>query len=364
MTQIHSTTSASVSSITTRLPRKFQHLTFSERLVIQRNQRKPKQERLSQTQLADLLGKDKSTISRELKRGSVEQLNWDYTLTMRYHADVGQRRYEEHRTRSKWAGKRKAASEFVHAVDELIYKDKRSPAQAAALALKALDPTAGTVCLRTLYSYIHQGFLRSDMFSLHLALARKSSAAKRKSKASQIPDAAPANRKSIEDRPAEANERIELGHMEIDLILGRKGSKAAILSLDDRKTRKRYMTKTEGRTTEDIRVALRRLINRMPLEERAQIKSITCDNGAEFQRLAEDFPEYIIYYAHPYSPGERGTNERQNGLVRYFIPKGCNMDEVTEEKIQEVATWINTMPREMFGWNSSNEVMTELLQRC
>lgn len=364
MTQRNFTTSASCSSIPRKKTRTFSHLTYPERLVIQRNQRLPKYERLTQTQLAEILGKSKSTICREIQRGAIEQRNSDYSMSLRYHADVGQRRYEENRKRSKWEGTRTQASAFVEAVDHLIRKDNRSPEQAVIMAQKKLPIDTAFVCSKTIYNYIHQGKMRADLFSLHLALRRKQTAAKRKMKRNTVDDAMPANRKSIEDRPDTINERLESGHMEIDLILGGRGSKTAILSWDDRKSRKRYMTKTAGRTTEDIRIALRRLMDRMPKEERALIKSITCDNGMEFQRLAEDFPELTIYYAHPYSPGERGTNERQNGIVRYFIPKGCNMDEVSEERVQEIAEWMNTMPRKMFGWKSSNDMMNELLQRC
>lgn len=365
MTQTNSTIPTSLKAIEKHVHRHFSHLTFSERLVIQRNQRLPKKEQRSLSDLAQLLGKHKSTISREIQRGLIEQRNNDYSISLRYHADVGQRRYEEHRKHSKWDGKREIASKFVMAADDIILKEGRSPVQAASLAMKKeIDPDAPTVCSRTLYRYIHQGKMQSDLFALHLALRRKHPTAKSKMKMPKIPGDSPANRKSIEDRPPEANERLEAGHTEIDLILGGKGSKSAILSWDDRKLRKRYMTKVDGRTTEDIRIGIRRLLDQMPVEERVLIKSITCDNGAEFQRLAEDFPEFIIYYAHPYSPGERGTNERQNGLVRYFIPKGVNMDEVAEEQVQKVAEWINTMPREMFGWKSSNEMMAELLQYC
>ena len=363
MTQHNFTISASSPAILPKKARTFSHLTYPERFIIQRNQRRPKHERLTQTQLAQILGKSKSTICREIRRGAIEQRNSDYSMSMRYHADVGQRRYEENRKRSKWEGVRAQASAFVEAVDWFILKDHRSPEQAVVMALKMLSTDTAFVCSKTIYNYIHQGKMRADLFALHLALRRKPSAAKQKMKKTTLDNTMPANRKSIEDRPDEINERLEAGHMEIDLILGFEGSKTGILSWDDRKLRKRYMTKTAGRTTEDIRIALRRLMDTMPKEERALIKSITCDNGMEFQRLAEDFPELTIYYAHPYSPGERGTNERQNGIVRYFIPKGRNMDEVSEKRVPEIAEWINTMPRKMFGWRSSNDMMNELLQR-
>lgn len=171
----------------------------------------------------------------------------------------------------------------------------------------------------------------------------------------------PENCKSIDERPAIINERKEAGHLEIDLMMGKRAKGAAILTLNDRATRKRYAIKISGKTTGAVREGLNRILLSMPEKERAQIKSITCDNGPEFKKLAEDFPEYTIYYAHPYCSGERGTNERQNGIMRWFIPKGTPLEEVSEDEIQRVVEWINTMPRKMFDWKNSDTMMAVLL---
>lgn len=100
--------------------RYFSHLTVSERLVIRRNQRLPKKEQSSLSELAQLLGKHKSTISHEIQRGLVEKRNNGYTISPRYYADVGQHRYKVNHKCSKWDGKQKKASEFMEAVDILI----------------------------------------------------------------------------------------------------------------------------------------------------------------------------------------------------------------------------------------------------
>lgn len=74
----------------------------------------------------------------------------------------------------------------------------------------------------------------------------------------------------------------------------------------------------------------------MSHRERSLLKSITCDNGEKFKHLSEDFPCLKIYYTHPYSASGRGANERQNGLVRYFIPKGTRMRAISDEKVKEI----------------------------
>ena len=84
-------------------------------------------------------------------------------------------------------------------------------------------------------------------------------------------------------------------------------------------------------------------------------RTITCDNGSEFARLQEAVPEAKVYYAHPYAPWERGTNEKQNALVRYFIPKGMDMTNLSEEEVQRVEDWINTLPRKILGYETPQE---------
>lgn len=335
----------------------FKHLTFSERLAIQRYVRLPKKDRISITQLAKTLGKTRSTIWREIKRGSVEQINAYYEIKPRCYADVGQRRYEQHRENCRWKGKIDTSAAFIAIADEQIHKEKRSPAQACAIARAQTPPGSPAVCEKTLYNYISAHKIKADCFDLHLKLRRRPS---KKRKVHVRMGKIPENAMSIDKRPEAINERREAGHMEIDLMLGKRAKGAAILTLDDRATRKRYSTKIGGKTSDAVREGLSRILRNMPEKERALVKSITSDNGPEFKRLAEDFPEYAIYYAHPYCACERGTNERQNGIMRRFIPKGIPIEDVEEEEVQRATEWINTMPRKMFGWKDSNTMMAVL----
>ena len=90
-----------------------------------------------------------------------------------------------------------------------------------------------------------------------------------------------------------------------------------------------------------------------------KIKSITADNGLEFARLYEVFDYEKIYYAHPYSSYERGSNENNNKFIRRFIKKGEDISKVSQRKIKEIQDWMNNYPRRMFGGKSANEVHLE-----
>ncbi|MBR0529673.1 MAG: IS30 family transposase [Ruminococcus sp.] len=90
-------------------------------------------------------------------------------------------------------------------------------------------------------------------------------------------------------------------------------------------------------------------------------KTITADNGSEFTRLREAVPHSKVYYAHPYTPSERGTNENQNGIVRRFFPKGKSFENVTDEAVRRVQNWINLLPRKIFDYSCSYDLFMENL---
>ena len=91
-------------------------------------------------------------------------------------------------------------------------------------------------------------------------------------------------------------------------------------------------------------------------------RTITRDNGGKLVRLQEALLEAKVYYAHPYAPWERGTNEKQNALVRYFIPKGMDMTNLSEEEVQRVEDWINSLPRKILGYETPQECFDAALK--
>ena len=210
------------------------------------------------------------------------------------------------------------------------------------------------VSTKTLYSYIELRLTKIKNIDLKQKLRRKLKKTYSHEYIKKLGD-------SIELRPPCANERIEFGHWEIDLIIGKRSKDEVLLTLDERMTRFRHIIRLPGKKAEYVVAALENLKLYYGDNFCKIFKSITADNGSEFADLSE-IPVQI-FFAHPYSSWERGTNERQNerqnGLVRFFIPKGKPISQVSDLTIQRTEHWINTIPRKIFGYRSSQEFFYE-----
>ena len=138
----------------------------------------------------------------------------------------------------------------------------------------------------------------------------------------------------------------------------KRSTDEALLTLDERKTRKRYIMRLPAKKAQCVKEALKSLKEQYGDKFTQVFKSITADNGSEFANLSEiGVP---VYFAHPYSSWERGTNERrQNGLVRFFIPKGKPISQVSDRTITRAEEYINKMPRKLFNYSSSAELFEE-----
>ena len=144
-------------------------------------------------------------------------------------------------------------------------------------------------------------------------------------------------------------------------MVGRKESQSVLLTPDERITRFRHIIKISGRSTQAVEQGLKTL-RELYGEQFSQVfRSITSDNGSEFASLPQLLPAIPIYYAHPYSAYERGLNEKQNSLIRRFLPKGRSFDGVTDEQIREIQDWINQLPRKSFHYSSPEELFQTVL---
>lgn len=148
----------------------------------------------------------------------------------------------------------------------------------------------------------------------------------------------------------------------MDTVIGKKGeSKHSLLVLTERKTREELMFLLMEHTTEQVVSCINRLEEQWGEKFNRIFKTITVDNGTEFSDcdglqksiLQDGENRTKIYYCHPYSSYERGSNENQNKLVRRKVPKGTNFDDRTEDDIKEVENWINNYPRLLFGWETA-----------
>ena len=141
--------------------------------------------------------------------------------------------------------------------------------------------------------------------------------------------------------------------------MGKRKAGEVLLSLDERMTRCRHVIKISGKTKEGVRKGLEILRRQYGSLFPKVFRSITSDNGSEFSGLSKLFKEGKVYFAHPYSSGERGTNEKHNSLVRRFIPKGKDISAVPEYVVQKVQDWINRLPRRLLGYHTPEELFKE-----
>ena len=180
--------------------------------------------------------------------------------------------------------------------------------------------------------------------------------------------ARPAKGDTIEQRPEEINSRDTFGNWEMDSVMGCKGSKAALVVLTERLTRYPVIVRVPDHTMESVVRALDRMERRMGAKFREVFRSITVDNGCEFQdcegmersKRARK-PRTKIFYCHPYSAYERGSNENMNRIIRRFFPKGTNFDNVSAAEVAEVEEWLANYPRRILGWKTPKMLYDEYM---
>ena len=130
----------------------------------------------------------------------------------------------------------------------------------------------------------------------------------------------------------------------MDTVILNKQKNQCLLTLTDRRSRHQIIRLIPDKTAQLVNQAVTAVM------ETDTIKSITADNGTEFNRLAEVFPQDNIYYAHPYSSWERETNENHNRLIRRWLPKGVK--KTTHKLVAFIENWINNYPKKVLNYKS------------
>ena len=150
------------------------------------------------------------------------------------------------------------------------------------------------------------------------------------------------------------NLREEFGHWEIDSVLGKKkDTEPAIMTIVERKTRMSLWIKIKDHSSMAIDEALQSLINRFGTKKSEVFKSITGDNGSEFANLSNIENNGIsVYFTHPYTSCEKGTNECHNKMLRRFIPKGKSIDDYSAEDMLCFSDVINELPRKILNYHT------------
>ena len=340
--------------------RKNKHLNEVERYKIEGYL----QAKMNVKEIASILGRPKRTIEREITRGTVELLNQHLLTYKKYCADVGQRIYNERARNKGPAIKIGHNHKLAKYIEKKIKDDKYSPYAALEEAKKDKDLKVN-ICLKTLYNYIDNNIFL-EITNKDLPVRKKGK--KRKYKKCKV-SLKNTKGSSIEERPEEANKRKVYGHWEMDTVVsGKKEGLAALLVLTERATREEMIFKIKGKSQKYVIKELNKLERRIGAKNfREKFKTITVDNGTEFlahEQMEKSFQNKIkrtkIYYAHPYSSWERGSNENTNKLIRRFIPKGSNIGNYAKEEIQRIQHWINNYPRKLFNGKSANIMLNEI----
>ncbi|WP_295714566.1 IS30 family transposase [uncultured Mitsuokella sp.] len=168
----------------------------------------------------------------------------------------------------------------------------------------------------------------------------------------------------MEERPAVVNEGTEIGHGEVDTVVGqRAGREAVVFTAVEKGTRNYIAIRIPGRTCAGVESALAQLQELYGAERFSQIfKTMTADNGPEFENLSQ-FKSLgtKMYFTHSYRSWERTQNERHNGLLRDFLPKGMSIEQFSDENILNMADTLNQRPRRVLGYHTPSELFDAFL---
>lgn len=334
----------------------FRQLRFSDRLKIEQMIKAG----CTVTEMARRLNVTRMTIYNEKKRGQYTYLSSEWETETRYSPDIAQEQYESNLTKRGTALKIGNDIEFANYIEAKICDEGYSPeAVIGELKVKG-NPFKTMVCHHTIYNYIDKGvFLRLTNKDLPIK-------GKRKRKYKKIRRQARASAgTSIDFRDKNILNREEFGHWEMDSVMGSKKSRNAIIALTERKTRQEILFKANDHTAQAVVDYLDALERRWGKLFPVVFKSITVDNGVEFSFVdgMEKNGRTSVFYCHAYSSWERGSNENQNRMVRRKIPKGYNIDELTQEDIEAVEKWINNYPRKIFNYHNSSDLFMEEINR-
>ena len=336
--------------------RKGKHVTWDDRQTIEAMVK----DGIPSVSIASMLGRSLRTIQRELKRGKVIHIDTELREYETYSCERAQQDYDINATAKGLDLKLGSNRIMVKFISERILVHRESPDIVAA-RMKQMN-MAGRVCTKTIYNYIDMGLIEGVT---NETLWEKRNHSNRTTKKIRRSFKRLARSESIEKRPEHIENREEFGHWEMDLVVGSQGgSGTVLLTIVERKTRHLITRKLPDKTQRSVHKALRSIEQEFgSVSFRKIFKTITVDNGSEFLDLDameksafSNKTRTKIYYAHPYSSWERGTNENTNRIIRRFIAKGHEISEFSRKRIKEIEQWINNYPRRILDYLSPSEL--------
>lgn len=347
-----------------RKKNQYHQLKEEDRMVIQTlvNQKDPNGKRLfNNSYIANYLGVNRSTISRELrKRKSYRfMVRSGKTIEKPYNATDAHKDYLFKRGLSKGEYKLRKHGKMAKFIEDKIKIDKWAP-------------DAITGFMKTHNYFIKDGFCSISTPTIYNAIRHGIINVKLNDtrRMKEVPDykyhnnSLPPNKipYSIETRSDEINSRQVFGHFELDTVLSkRNGKHHCLLTITERKTRFEIILRISSKSSTEVVNKINQLKIFFNKHYSKVFKSFSTDNGSEFA----DFLGIIsnsktkIYFCHPYCSGEKGTNEKHNSIIRYFIPKGTLIENISNDQLNNIASWMNNYPRKILNYKTPLEALLE-----
>ncbi|QGP58501.1 IS30 family transposase [Piscirickettsia salmonis] len=319
----------------------YRHLNEKDRFYIEQRL----SEGDSMRSIARALGFAPSTVSRETKRHTPSDFNGLYCHRL------ASRCAQEKRSNAKQGQDFQKISEKAKV---LIHERLSTHTSPDVISKELIQEHNIQVSESTIYRYIHED--REKGGELYKSLPHSGKPYKKKVKSgdkTKIP-----NRVGIEQRPAIADEKTEFGHFEIDTIVGRD-HKSYLLTLVDKANKMCCIRKMANKCAETVVETFRSIVASTFFD----FKTITSDNGTEFAGH-EDISKITgadFYFARPYRSCDRGLNEHTNGLIRRFLPKGTDFNEISDAKIAKIEHTLNARRRASLDYRAPNHVFLENL---
>ena len=317
----------------------YKHLSIEERSCI----RKYYVDGLSYREIARLIGRNVSTVSRELRRNRTHMYD-----VPTYYPHTAQKKYL---LRRSYCHRGMFWDQEVIAYIEDRLKETWSPEQIACTPSAVRVPS-----WRTIYRWLYEKYLLNG----NLKVLRR----KGKSHGIKETRGKYAKGKSIRRRDKAVYRRAEAGHWEADTVVSGLGkSSACFVTLAERKTRFYMAMKLPDKKAATVEDGIVKMLSQFPDQ---LVKTITCDRGSEFANWAniEKRLHCEVYFADPYCAWQKGSNENSNGLLREFYPKGRNLSRVAPATLQRNLALINARPRKVLNFHSAQDLWHLELANC
>jgi IS30 family transposase len=294
-------------------------------------------------EIARILGRHRSAISRELKKETSVFYRGKY-IGSQSHGNV----------KRKWKTSHYRKRMDNPQIQAYVIEKLEKYWSPEIISKRIMIDLGVSVSHETIYIWVYKEKNDLTVYLTRKHIGRKPRSKHRKSKRTLIP-----NRIDIDLRPPEANTRKEFGHFEADCIESSKDSKTALLVVSDRTSRRTKIKKLTRKTAEQ---ASSSIIFALKDYNIIDLKTMTYDNGCEFcwhEKVNEKL-KTKSFFCKPYHAWEKGTVENINGIIRRFFPKKTDFDKVTDEQIQYVEDWINNRPMRVLNYKTPNEKYREL----